>query len=463
MAGSTVKRLPRVDRVTARPELDDARKRLGPRLVVGLVRAAIEERRQAILADPTIEVPAEESVAADVRARVERLLGSRARRVINATGVVLHTNLGRAPLGPEAARAVHESALGYSSIELDLRTGKRGGRGRFLEAALVSLTGAEAAVAVNNCAAGVLLLLAALARGRDVIVSRGELVEIGGGFRVPEIMSESGARLVEVGTTNKTRASDYARALDASPDAAAILRIHQSNFVQLGFVERPSVQDLAQLARDRSVLLLEDIGGGALIDLKPAGLAGEPTVASSIAAGADAVAFSGDKVLGGPQAGIVVGKSAVIERMRRHPLARAIRLGRLPMAALEATLEPYLEGRAVEALPILGLVHEPVERVRSRADAWAAELGKRGVAATVVATEAEMGGGAVPGRTLGSAAVRIEPRGERADELAARLRTGAVPVLGRVQDDALLLDARTVLAGEDDALLDAVAAAVGAP
>jgi L-seryl-tRNA(Ser) seleniumtransferase len=462
MAGTPIKRLPRVDRVTGRPELDEARKRLGPRLVVGLVRAAIEERRQALLADPSVDAPGEAWVAEEVRARVEELLSSRARRVINATGVILHTNLGRAPLGPEAARAVQESALGYSSIELDLRTGKRGGRGRFLEAALVSLTGAEAAIVVNNCAAAVLLLLAALARGRDVIVSRGELVEIGGGFRVPEIMAESGARLVEVGTTNKTRAADYARALDASAEAAAILRVHQSNFVQVGFVERPPIQDLVQVARDRSVLLLEDIGGGALVDLSPAGLAGEPTVASSIAAGADAVAFSGDKALGGPQAGIVVGKSGVIERLRRHPLARALRLGRLPMAALEATLATYLEGRAVEAVPILGLIHEPIERVRARAEGWAKELEKRGLAARVVATEAEMGGGAVPGRTLGSAAVRVEPLGERADELAARLRKGAVAVLGRVQDDALLLDARSVLAGEDDALLDAVVAASSA-
>jgi L-seryl-tRNA(Ser) seleniumtransferase len=313
---------------------------------------------------------------------------------------------------------------------------------------------------VNNCAAAVLLLLASLARGRDVIVSRGELVEIGGGFRVPEIMAESGARLVEVGTTNKTRAADYARALDASPDAAAILRVHQSNFVQLGFVERPELRELAEVARRRGVLLLEDLGGGALVDLTAAGLRGEPTVASSIAGGADAVAFSGDKALGGPQAGIVVGGASVIERLRRHPLARALRLGRLPMAALEATLVTYLEGRATSAVPILARAHEPIGSVRARAERWATELERRGVEATVVTTEAEMGGGAVPGRTVPSAAVRIGPKGEPVDALAARPRAGAVSVLGRVQDGALLLDARSVLETEDGALLDAVEATV---
>jgi L-seryl-tRNA(Ser) seleniumtransferase len=455
--------LPRVDRVAARPELDDVRQKLGPRALVDIVRGVLDETRRAALAEPTRPVPAEDHVAREVRARAEGILHARARPVINATGVLLHTNLGRAPLGRSAAAAVAELATGYGSIEIDLASGKRGGRGRFLEAALTTLTGAEAAIAVNNCAAAVLLLLAALARGRDVVVSRGELVEIGGGFRVPEIMAESGARLVEVGTTNKTRVSDYARALDASPEAAAILRVHQSNFVQLGFVERPELRELAELARSRGVLLLEDLGGGALVDLRGAGLAGEPTVASSIEAGASAVAFSGDKALGGPQAGIVVGSKEIVERIRRHPLARALRLGRLPMAALEATLAAYLEGRALRDVPVLALVHESADGVRARAERWAATLREHGIETSVVATQAEMGGGALPGRTVASSAVRIEARGEPIDGFAARLRGGTPAVLGRVQEGALLLDARSVLEGEDDALLAAVAAALRFP
>ncbi len=447
-------RLPRVDRVAARPELDEARARLGPRGVVSIVRQIVQEERDRLLAGG-VGAPTEDAIVDRVRAAAARVLGGRARRVINATGVVVHTNLGRAPLGPRAVRAVSEAAAGYASLEVDLATGRRGGRGAFLEHALQVLTGAEDALAVNNCAGAILLALAATARGRPVVVSRGELVEIGGGFRVPEIMAESGAVLVEIGTTNKTRLADYERALDAHP-GAAVLRVHPSNFVQLGFVERPELEALGRLARERGVALIEDLGGGALVDFRGAGIVGEPTVADSIAAGVSVVTFSGDKALGGAQAGIAAGTADIVKRMRKHPLARALRLGRLPQAALEATLASYLEGQASEEVPALVLTHTSAEGVRARAERWAVSLAERGVAATAVWTEAEMGGGALPGQRLRSAAVRLEPA-VRAEELAARLR-GAVPaVLGRIVDGAVLLDARTVLEGEDDLMLDAVA------
>lgn len=452
-------RLPRVDRVAARVELDEARKALGERVVVDLVRGALAEARRALLAGDASTPPDEAAIALAARARGAAILTSRLRRVINATGVLLHTNLGRAPLGEAAHVALADLVGGYCSLELDLATGKRGGRGRFMEAALRALTGAEAAIVVNNCAAAVLLLLAALARGREVIVSRGELVEIGGGFRVPEIMAESGAVLVEVGTTNKTRADDYARALDAHPSAAAILRVHQSNFVQLGFVERPSIPELAELARQRGLPLLEDLGGGALVDLSAAGLSGEPTVSESIAAGANAVVFSGDKALGGPQAGVIVGDEAIVDRVRKHPLARAMRLGRLPMAALETTLAAYLEGRAASDVPLLAMAHAPEAGVRARAERWAAALGERGIEATVVSTEAELGGGALPGRTIASAALRLAPRGKSVDAFSALLRAGRPAVIGRVHEGAVLFDARTVLEGEDDLLLASIVAA----
>ncbi len=453
MQGPDRLRLPRVDRVAARPELDRARAALGERVVVDLVRAALAEVRRAVLAGARAEPPDEAEVARDAHERAEAILTSRMRRVINATGVLLHTNLGRAPLGAKARDAVAELASGYCSLELDLSTGKRGGRARFVEAALCALTGAEAALVVNNCAAAVLLLLAAVARGREVIVSRGELVEIGGGFRVPEIMAESGATLVEVGTTNKTRARDYERALDAHPAAAAILRVHQSNFVQMGFVERPALAELAELSRSRGLPLLEDLGGGALVDLSAAGLSGEPTVGASIAAGVSAVTFSGDKALGGPQAGAIVGGATLVEAARRHPLARAVRLGRLPMAALEATLAAYLDGSAGRGVPVLALAHATYDEVRRRAERWAEVLRAAGATATVVDTEAELGGGALPGRTVRSAALRVMPAEGGVEAFAARLRDGRPAVIGRVQEGGVLFDARTVLDDEDELLL----------
>jgi L-seryl-tRNA(Ser) seleniumtransferase len=432
--------------------LEEARRRLGSDAVTSLARRAIGEARER--AREGAPIPSADEVAARVAELASKMLRTRARRVINATGVVLHTNLGRAPLGARAVEALAGSAGGYTSIEIDLDTGRRGRRGAFLEDALGELTGAEAALVVNNNAAAVLLMLSALAAGRPVVVSRGELVEIGGGFRVPEVMERSGAKLVEVGTTNRTRVSDYARALDAHPEAAAILRVHQGNFRQVGFVERPDHRELAALARGRGVMLLEDLGGGALVDLAKLGL-DEPTVAESVARGSDVVCFSTDKVLGGPQGGAIVGRASLVERCRRDPLARALRLGRLPLVALEATLGAYLEGD-LDAVPALSAMRVPEDVLRARASRWCEALGARGIAASLVELSGAVGGGACAEDPLPSWGVAIE--GEPSST-AERLRRGDPPVLPRVQAGRVLLDARTVLPGEDDALVDAVARA----
>lgn len=451
---SPLARLPRVDRVAAHAALDPARRRLGAEAATRLARRAIDEARQATRAGAPC--PSLDEVAARAAALAQEALSTRARPVINATGVVLHTNLGRAPLAEAAVQALAASAGRYTSIEIDLGTGRRGARAAFAEGGLAQLAGAEAGLVVNNNAAATMLALSALAMGRKVIVSRGELIEIGGGFRVPDVCARSGAQLVEVGTTNRTRLADYARAL-AEGGVAAILRVHQGNFRQIGFVERPDPRALAELAHARGALLIEDLGGGAMIDLAPWGLEGEPTVRQSVATGADVVCFSTDKVLGGPQGGALVGRADAIEKARRDPLARALRLGRLPLVALEATVALYLEGR-LDEVPALAALRRPIDDVRARAARWREALAARGIAAAVVDLEGAVGGGALAEAPVGSAGVAIE--GTDAEALAAKLRAGDPPVVGRIHEGRLLLDARTVLPGEDDALLAAIGAAI---
>ncbi|HWH06624.1 MAG TPA: L-seryl-tRNA(Sec) selenium transferase [Gaiellaceae bacterium] len=359
------------------------------------------------------------------------------RRVLNATGVLVHTNLGRAPLAPAAvARVV--AAAGYSNLELELGSGVRGSRQDHLQPLLRRLTGAEAALVVNNNAAAVLLALAALAEGREVLVSRGELIEIGDGFRIPDVLARSGARLVEVGTTNRTRAADYERAL--GPETALLLRVHQSNFRVVGFTEQPSVRELAAVARRGGVPLVDDLGSGALVEVE-----GEPTPASSLAAGADLVCFSGDKLLGGPQAGIVAGRAALVERLRCHPLARALRADKLSLAALEGTLALTLE--RPDEVPVLRMLREPAAAVRARAERLAAAVGGE-----VEETVARVGGGALPLAELPSFACAVE------EELAAALRGHEPPVVAVVRDGRTLLDCRALAEAE----VDEVAAAVRA-
>lgn len=446
--------LPKVDAVVEAEPLAPLRRRLGDRALTNLVRDTLRAVRQE--AEATAAVPDRAAIVDRVVQAASAVLGRRARRVINASGVVLHTNLGRAPLSAAAVEALAETSGGYTSVEIDLTTGRRGPRGAFMETALAQLTGAEAALVVNNCAAAVLLVLTATARGRGVVVSRGEQVEIGGSFRVPEVLERSGSRMIEVGTTNRTRVGDYERALDENDDVAVLLRVHRSNFRQVGFVEEPTIAELAELANRRGVLLVHDLGGGALVDPREVGLLGEPVVETCVREGAHLVCFSCDKLLGGPQGGAIVGSAERVAAVRRDPLARALRLGRLPMVALEATLESYLAGD-LEAIPAQAAMRRPAEQLRERVSRWQARLQAQGVVSEVVQLGAQIGGGTlaeIPLPSWGLAIATSEP-----DEMARRLRLGEPAVLPRIQDDRLLVDGRTVLPGEEDLLTEALARA----
>jgi len=385
---------------------------------------------------------------ARVEAAAERLVAGHPRRVVNATGVVLHTNLGRAPLAPAAARAAAEAAAGYSDLELDLSTGKRGQRLAALAEKLVLLSGAEAAFACNNNAAALLLALDTLARGREVVVSRGELIEIGGSFRVPDIMERAGVRLVEVGTTNRTHARDYERAI--GPETGLLLKVHRSNFDQTGFVAEVDLATLVRIGGDCGLPVVEDLGSGTLVDLSDRGLPAEAFAPARVRLGADLVCFSGDKLLGGPQAGIALGSDNVIAAMRGNPLARALRLDKMTLAALDWTLAAMLSGSAEREIPVLRQILEPLESVENRARALAAQLAgelEDAAAVAVAPDRSPVGGGSLPGFELDTWVVAV--RGRRpAAELAAALRRAAVPVLARVRDDALLLDLRTL--GDED-------------
>jgi L-seryl-tRNA(Ser) seleniumtransferase len=424
--------LPSVDEVLARPAVRELAERVGRPAAKAAVRAAIAEARDRLKHG---DEAGGESVSDD---RVLELGASEAaprlRRVINATGVVLHTNLGRAPLHPEAVRRVAEVASGYSNLELDLSTGRRGHRSAHVEPLLRELFGAEAAHVVNNCAGATLLALAALGRGGAAVVSRGELVEIGGGFRVPEILAQSGCRLVEVGTTNRTRISDYAAALEANP-GAILLRVHRSNFALVGFTETPSVAALAELARKSKATLIQDLGSGALDPQL-----GEITAAQSLREGAHLVLVSGDKLLGGPQAGIVLGAAALVEKCRKHPLSRALRADRMLLAALEATLRLYRDDRAKE-IPALQAIEAADTELNQRATRLALVLQEKGIPCAVVSCEGQVGGGSLPLRKLPGAGVALE--GEPASLLAA-LRAGDPAVVALVRDGRVVLDVRCV-------------------
>jgi L-seryl-tRNA(Ser) seleniumtransferase len=383
-----------------------------------------------------------------VRARLEGWTGPALRRVINATGVVLHTNLGRAPLADEAVTAVEQAARGYSNLELDLATGRRGERAALVAPLLIRLTGAEAAFVVNNNASAVLLALTAIAKGREVIVSRGQQVEIGGAFRMPDVMRLSGARMVEVGTTNRTRLADYEHAITTR--TAALLRVHTSNYRVTGFTESAGLAELGELARARGLLLLDDLGSGAM-----AAIADEPLVGDSVRH-ADLVCFSGDKLLGGPQAGIVLGRAEAVKRLAKHPLARALRPDKLTLAALEATLRLRLLGRESE-IPVERMLRAGAEDIRRRAAFWRVKLEERGVRSELISGDSAAGGGSLPELPLPTVLLALDGPPSR---LAQALRLGAPPVLARIEADRCCLDPRTVLRGEDEPLIDAVEAAV---
>jgi len=425
--------LPSVDELAA----DERLASTGPRvLVIAAVRSALARAREEIQAgaDP-----------GDLVGRVEVELaaarGPRLRRAINATGVIVHTNLGRAPLAQEALERVTAVARGYSNLEYDLGEGGRGSRQDHVAPILRRLTGAEAALVVNNNAAAVLLALAALAEGREVLVSRGELIEIGDGFRIPDVLARSGAHLHEVGTTNRTRAADYERAI--GPETALLLRVHQSNFRVVGFTEQPRLAELVRVGRAHGIPVVDDLGSGVLVELED-----EPSARDALAAGAGLVCFSGDKLLGGPQAGIVVGRGELVERLRRHPLQRALRADKLTLAALEATLALYLDPeRAAREIPVLQMLAEPAEAVRARAEQLAGLVG-----GDVEQTVGRVGGGALPLAELPGFACSVE------EELAARLREADPPVVALVRDGRCLLDCRTIAAAEVEEVARAVTA-----
>ena len=383
-----------------------------------------------------------------VEASLRRTMAPALRRVINASGVILHTNLGRAPLSRAAVDAVVAAAAGYTNLELDLETGRRGERSALVAGLLTALFECEAALAVNNNAAAVLLALTTLCKGREVIVSRGQLVEIGGSFRMPDVMRMSGARMVEVGTTNRTRAEDFEEAV--TPRTAAVLRVHTSNFRVAGFTESAGIAEMAAVAHTRGLLLIDDLGSGAV-----EAIADEPTIAESLKH-CDIVTFSGDKLMGGPQAGIVLAATeagaAGVRKMARHPLARAVRIDKLTLAALEATLKQRLSGRDDE-IPVQRMLRVPVEDVRRRAAHWSVKLEDRGVASQLIAGESAVGGGSVPGHGIPTMLVALEGPASR---LATALRRGDPPVIARIENDACCLDPRTVLRGEDETLIDAV-------
>jgi L-seryl-tRNA(Ser) seleniumtransferase len=455
--------LPSVERLLQTEPLRSAAAN-GPRsLAVDAARRELERCREEIRAGNG-GPPEPEEIAARAADALGRSTRSSLGAVINATGVVVHTNLGRAPLAFEALEAIDRAASGYSNLEYDLERGERGSRQAHIEALLTELTGAEAAMAVNNNAAGVLLALAALAAGREVVISRGQLVEIGGSFRIPEILSASGARLVEVGTTNRTGIGDYERAV--GPETAALMRVHASNFRTVGFTQEASLSELCELAGARGVAMIDDLGSGVLArrgDALAEILRDEPAARESVQAGADVVCFSADKLLGGPQAGVVAGRHAAVARMRAHPLARAVRIDKLSLAALEATLVLHRdeEGSARD-LPVLQMLSVPPAELEARAQKLRAGIEAGGAAASVAVVRAasRAGGGSLPLLELEGPVVAVTPRSVSADELHARMRAADPPVVARVREGAVLLDPRTIAEVEVEFAVRAVLAAL---
>jgi L-seryl-tRNA(Ser) seleniumtransferase len=449
---NALRRLPSVDRVilavqqalgSAAP--DHARIR-------AVVRRELDRTRQALRTAVTPAAPDLDALVAQICTELTTLDQPSLRPVINATGVIIQTNLGRAPLSAAALAAMQRIGAGYSNLEYDLEAGARGSRSVHLEALLCDLTGAAAALAVNNNAAAVYLALIALAAGREVIVSRGQAVEIGGGFRIPDVLRQSGATLVDVGTTNRTYARDYADAINER--TALLLRVHSSNFRLEGFVHETSLADLVAVGRAHNVPLLDDLGSGTLLDTAPYGLAPEPTVPASVAAGADLVAFSGDKLLGGPQAGLLVGRADLLAQLKRHPLARALRVDKTTIAAMEATLQSYRRGRATAEIPVWRMISAAAADLHARAAALAATLTTEGIPATAQECRSAVGGGALPGATQLSWGVAVA--GADPDALARALRRNDPPVVARIVDDRLICDLRTVLPEEEPALTAAI-------
>ncbi len=461
--------LPSIDTLLKTATAGSLQSAVGLEHLSDLARKVTDELRQEIVAGPAAPDDAKQaqelSRAAFLEEAERRLVkaheaetNSGLRRVINATGVILHTNLGRAPLSDAACRAVAEAA-GYCSLEYDLASGERGRRGARVEDLLAQMTGAESALVVNNCAAAALLVLTTFARDGETIVSRGELVEIGGDFRVPEVMSQSATRMIEVGTTNRTNLSDYGQAI--SERTRLIMRVHTSNYRVVGFTKTPQLRELAELAHKAGLLIYEDAGSGALVDLSDCGITGEPVIRESIGEGVDVVSFSGDKLLGGPQAGLLVGRAAVIEQMRRHPLYRALRADKLRIAALAATLDAYARGvSAVEVPAQRYLAMSPAE-IKARAEQFVERLGRRinsGVQLEMVEGESAVGGGAAPTAHLRTVLISLTHGTLTANQLETALRRATPPVIARIVEDRVLLDLRTVAEAEESEVEETILA-----
>ena len=447
--------LPSVDSVLADERVRTLSAAYSGDTVIALVREQLDAAREGIGRGDA--PPALAAIIDAIDRRARSALAPSLRSVINATGVIIHTNLGRAPLSDETVAAMAEAGGGYSNLEYNLGTGERGSRHSHLEEQIRRLTGAEGALAVNNNASAVLLALSALASTREVVISRSQLVEIGGGFRIPDVMAESGSRLVEVGTTNRTHLRDYEAAI--REETAALMRVHASNFKIVGFTASVPLAHLARLASAHRLYLIDDLGSGCLLDTRRFGLPPEPTPQESLAAGADVVLFSGDKLLGGPQAGIIAGRAEALERLRRHPLARAMRMDKASIAGLAATLNHYLKDEALEKLPVWRMIAMPVDAITRRARRWARAAGH---GATVIDGRSMIGGGSLPEEGLPTKVLALGQAGGRsAEALAKRLRENDPPVIARIEHDALLLDPRTVQPREDKTVVQALQAALG--
>ena len=445
--------LPSVDSVLAKENVATAAQSFDRDWVVDLVRDALDSARDHIRQGG--ESPNADDVAKSVCQSIEDTMRAEPRHVINATGVVIHTNLGRAPLSKAAIEAASQAAQGYSNLELDLATGRRGSRQAQLQSLLCQITGAEAALAVNNNASAMLLGLSALASGREVVVSRSEAVEIGGGFRVPDVLRQSGSTLIDVGTTNRTYVRDYDDAV--TENTAAFLKVHSSNFRVEGFTAEVATADLVEVGRARGVAVLHDVGSGSLVLTEKYGMAHEPTPQESIKDGAGLVFFSGDKLLGGPQAGIIIGKKELVDQLARHPLARAVRIDKLSLASLTATLVHYLKDEVEQKIPIWRMISTQEPALKKRAKAWQSGLE---CPSTIDKSRSAVGGGSLPGETLPSWVLSLDCGETGAVEVMRRLRESSTPVIARIEEDRVLLDPRTVLPEEDEQLLDALCSAV---
>lgn len=449
-----LRQLPAVHDVASDPQLAPLLDGIPDQVVTEIVRSAIDRGRTAIRSGAEV---GRQQVLDLVIHDVDALFGKQPNLVINATGVVIHTNLGRSPVSRETGESMAAVATHYQALEMNLESGERGGRGETVSRLMRALTGAERTLVVNNNAAAIMLTLASTSTGREVVVSRGEAVEIGGGFRIPDVLRQSGAKLVEVGTTNRTYVRDYEQATTA--ETAAYLKVHASNFAVTGFTSSVPVGELAAIAGANGVLLIEDAGSGCLIDTRQFGLDAEPLLADSIAAGADVVCASGDKLLGGPQAGLILGKAEVVEQIARHPLARSLRADKTCLAGLETTLRHYLRGEAAETIPVWWAISRSSEWLEQRVQGWVNGIGHPAV--SIVRTESTIGGGSLPGKTQPSLGLAIRLDQRSASDVARALRMGRRPVIARIHNDEVVLDARTVLQGEDDALVEAVRSVLG--